>query len=369
MGSRKDAGRKPAGKKRGGKKRASRLLLIIAAAVPLLMIGGYMLYHTDNAWSRHVVSGGEKARQVLGGLKEKLRSLAPGSGDRLDLPQDRSPVPAAGPAGREKTARPRAITREPTPIPRQRPQPAATAEVVQITVRQAQRLARSLFQGRVATSSASPHSFWYSFTLDGARRRYPFDAVPGAVSISTVGLTGTFLKGQAGMVVFVKAEDSGGAQWTSSYVGATFFAGTPEQPGKLLGATAIQAPLGAVTRHEALDIEGDGVLELALEIESQGPGGYLFRDFALHSFTSGGTMVRWNTRTLEDGPGVPLDRATFRKVRFEDQDGDGTMEIVAQSGERRYAVNRDFTRTLKSERTLKTRVYRSLKGRFRLAKK
>jgi hypothetical protein len=363
-------GRKPA-KKKGKKKSASGNRLwpvMVALSIPAILVGGYLAYQSSAGFATWVDSTAGKASGVVANLLQGHEKGAADSSGETTVPADRRRTERRGPP--EPPAR--VVEKDPAPvaeIPRQQPKPAR-ASAVPLTVKKAQSLAVKLFGGRIAASTARPHGFWYAFSMDKPKKRYPYDVVPKTVFVSTVGLEGRFIKDTPGVAVFIKVEDPDGAQWTNSYIGTTLFSGTARKPGKILGSTAMQAPGGVVTRHEALDFEGDGDLELALEIESEAPGGYLMRDLALHSFTPGGTTVRWHARTLDDGPGVPLEEATFKNVQFVDADGDGNLDIRVESGKRQYDIARDMTRTLKQEKIVTTRVYRlSRGGKFRLAKR
>ena len=129
----------------------------------------------------------------------------------------------------------------------------------------------------------------------------------------------------------------------------------------------MQAPSGLVTRYEAIDVQGDGTAELVMEVESEAPGGYLFRDLAIHAFNSGGTRVLWSVRTLDDGPGVPTETARFKNVSFVDDDSDGILSINVDVGKRIYRVNKDFTRSLKTEKVISHKTFRLSRGKYRLA--
>ena len=375
------AGRKTRKLTKGGRKKGKRgakrsnLPVILAIVLPLALVGGYMLYHSNAGFASLIDKGVSKVGQLFSGLaseSDQMVEQAPAgkqpphgqdakrtvSARRPELPQlpDSIAVPDAG------------KERKPAEIPRQQIKTASSA-VVPVTVKQAQAVARLLFGGKIAGSNASPRSFWYSFRMQGGKKRYPYDARPVKVYISTVALQGTFVQGQTNSVVFVKVEDPDGTQWTSTYVGASLLAGRVGKPGRVLGSTALQAPRGGVTRHEAVDVQGDGVLELVMEIESEGPGGYLFRDLGLHGFTADGTQVLWNSRTLEDGPGVPLDVAEFKNVEFRDTDANGLLDIRVEAGRRTYTISDDFSRKFKGEKVMATTVYRQSKGRFKLALK
>lgn len=361
-------GKKPArkkGRKKGGGGRIWPVM--VALAIPAMLVGGYLAYQSNAKFATWVDGTASKVSGVVANLLEGHKKEAADSPD-TSVPEDRRQTERRAPPESPKPV----VEKKPAPvaeIPRQQPK-TALASVVPLTVKKAQALAVKLFGGRIAASTARPHGFWYAFSIDMPKKRYPYDVVPKTVFVSTTGIEGRFIKDTPGFVVFVKVENPDGAQWTNSYVGATLFAGTARKPGKVLGSTAMQAPGGVITRHEALDFEGDGDLELALEIESEAPGGYLMRDLALHSFTPGGTTVRWHARTLDDGPGVPLEEATFKNVQFIDADGDGNLDIRVESGKRQYDIARDMTRKLKKEKIVKTRVYRlSRGGKFLLAKR
>jgi len=238
-----------------------------------------------------------------------------------------------------------------------------------MSVRTAQEVVRRVFGGKVTTSLSAPAASWYTVTLDGSKARSPFAVAPGKVSISSSALQGRYAKGTDGFVVALKAEDPAGPEWTSTFVGVAHIAGTPGKPGKVLGISAIQAPHGSATRCEAVDLQSDGVLEILLEVESEAPGGYLFRDLAIHSFGGGSTRLLFETRTLDDGPGIPTDTARFRNVAVRDLDGDGNLEIVVDEGVRHFTVAADSTRKLKSEKITSTKTWRRNGSRYRVAAK
>jgi hypothetical protein len=358
---------------------ASKIPLAVAVLLPLLLVGGYLLVHgnariagyAEQAVQRVVDVCREGAGRVVDFFSRPEKGPVVVSRTGKEEPAARqAPAKKATARTGERKRNPRPATGKEAParqeIPRQVAAQSKPASVA-LTVRQAQNLATMIFSGRVAGSRSSPRSPWYSFELVRGRKHYPYDVRPVNVSIGTTALAGAFSKGSSGLVVLVKVEDPSGPEWSSTYVGATLISGTAGDPKKTLGSTAMQSPGGSVTRSEAVDIEGDGVLELALEVESEGPGGYLFRDFALHAFGGGGTTVKWSARTLEDGPGVPLETADFKNVGFEDRDGDGRKEIVVEEGKREFRIEDDFSRTLTKERILTTRTYRLLQGRFRVA--
>lgn len=362
-------GRKPAARKKRGKKskgRRSWWPIAIAVAMPALLVGGYMYYHSNPAFAEMVDRSGGKLRGFVGNLfeghdKGKLDVTAEPS-----RPQDQRKNPEALPVdGRQRPTEP---ALSPTEIPRQTSQ-AATSSLAPLTVKQAQHLATTLFGGKIRSSHSEPRNFWYDFKLEGAKKLYPFDTTPLQVSIATIALTGSFVAGANGQVLFVKVGNPAGEEWTNEYAGAVLLSGTPAEPGKVVGATAMQAPRAVITRYEALDIQHDGVLELVLEVESEAPGGYLFRDLAVHAFSGGGTRELWTARTLDDGPGVPLETARFKKVGFKDLDGDGVLDIEVQSGKRRYKIGKDFTRKLTREDAGAVRKFQFARGKFRLASK
>lgn len=367
------------GKVLGKKSANGRWRLLVAACVPAALVAGYMLYHGNEWFHRFIDNGAARVAPVWRNVSFVIRRYKEGNPEvsarspRSDTasgpaptfrayPDDGKPPPPAGlhkPAvtGHSRETPAKEAQKRHAVIPRQAP-PTAVVVEKGITVKQAQKLARHVFGGRISSSRAPRDSFWYHFVLDRAKKVWPYNVTPLKVDVSNVVLSGPFLKGTPGFVVFFRVEDPSGAQWTSTYVGATLLAGVVDSPGRTLGATAIQAASGTVTRREAVDLQNDGVAELVLEIESQGPGGYLFRDLAIHSFTGKGTVTRWRIRTLEDGPGVPLDTAEFRNVSFTDSDGDGTLEIIIEEGVRRYDLAKDFSRTLREERIVGRRTHR-----------
>ena len=354
--------KKPAAKgpRRKSKKKQKRGLLLPAAvfAICIAAVGGYMFHQANPSFSSSV-------KDKAGQARDYLTSLIPGSDNRVEVeaPRDRLPGDRQ-PAADSDTP----VKDMPVPIPRQQTRPGK-AKLAPVTVKQAQRLAVRLFGGKVVRSLTRPGAEWYEFVLQDTARRQPYDVTPKTVFVASTALAGTFVKGVNGFAVPIRVEDPSGPQWTSAYLGATLFAGTPPKPGKVLGSTAMQAPQGDVSRIEAIDFQPDGVLELALEVESAGPGGFLFRDLAVHSFGKGRTRALFTTRTLEDGPGVPLDVAEYKDVGFGDVDGDGALDIVVEEGKRHYRVHDDMTRTLTGETVVRTRTYRMSRGKFKVARK
>ncbi len=369
MTAAKTKGKKPAARKKSGKKAQGRRSLwpiAIALAVPALLVGGYMYYHSNPAFAEMVDRTAGKMRSFAGNLFEGHDKGELDVAVEPSRPEDQRQSPAAVPA--DSRRQPTQLQRDPAEIPRQTTA-AATSNLVPLTVKQAQQLAATLFGGKLRSSHSEPRGFWYDFKLEGAKKLYPFDTAPIQVSIATVALAGGFVASNEGHILFVKVVNPAGAEWTNEYAGAVLISGTPTAPGKVVGATAMQAPRAVVTRYEALDIQHDGVLELVLEVESEAPGGYLFRDLAVHAFSGGGTRELWTARTLDDGPGVPLETARFKHVAFKDLNGDDVLDIEVQSGKRRYEIRKDFTRKLTTEETVSVRKFQFSRGKFRLASK
>jgi hypothetical protein len=358
-------------KKKGGGR--SIWPMLIAVVVPCLLVGGYLLYQTNGAFTGVVDETSGKVKGLVGNLLEGHEKE---SADHITTP-DANPAmtrhittPDANPAMTRHNSTPDAnpaMTRRPADIPRQQKPVAAQGSMTPITVKQAQAAALAVFGGTIVNSKATAKAFWYDFELEGGKKRYPFDIKPRQVSVSTVALQSTFLAGRTGFVAFIRSQDPQAGQWVNEYAGAVLFSGTPSQPGSFQGATAMQAPSGLVTRYEAIDVQGDGTAELVLEVESEAPGGYLFRDLAIHAFNSGGTRVLWNVRTLDDGPGVPTETARFKNISFVDDDSDGILSINVDVGKRIYRVNKDFTRSLKTEKVIAHKTFRLSRGKYRLA--
>lgn len=361
--------KKPATKKgKTGKKPAARRSLwpvAIALMVPAVLVGGYMAYHSNPAFANMVDNTGGKVRGFVGNLFEGHDKGKASARDEA-RPKDERQQPVAGPTDRRHLP---ALADEKSPeIPRQTT-PMATSSLTPLTVKQAQKLATKLFGGEIKSSRTEPRAFWYDFVMTGGKKFYPFDTAPTQVSIATVALAGQFVKDIDGHLLFVKVVNPGGAEWTNEYAGAILLSGTLADPGKVVGATAMQAPRGVVTRYEALDVQRDGILELVLEVESEAPGGYLFRDLAVHAFSGSGTRMLWTARTLDDGPGVPLETARFKNVVFKDLDGDDVLDIEVEIGKRLYRIRDDFTRKLTVEQTVAVRKFQFTRGKFRLASK
>ncbi len=368
MSPAKKKGRKPAKKKGGKKGSGGRSLwpVAIALMVPALLVGGYMYYHSNPAFAEMVDRNGGKLRGFVGNIFEGHDKGKVEVARDPSRPADHRERNIKVPADRRK--QPALADDSPAEIPRQTTD-AATSTLAPLTVKQAQGLAGKIFGGKILKSKAEPRAFWYDFTLEGGKKLYPFDTTPNEISIATVALTGSFVKGIDGHLIFVKVLNPAGAEWTNEYAGAVLLSGSPAKPNKVIGATAMQAPRGVVSRYEALDVQGDGVLELVLEVESEAPGGYLFRDLAVHSFSAGGTRALWNARTLDDGPGVPLETARFKNVSFKDLDGDKVLDIEVEIGKRKYRILEDYTRKLIVEQHVTTKKFQFARGKFRLASK
>jgi len=381
----------------GGRTGSTRrvVLVALAALLPVAAVASYVGYHAspgfrtaaDRGWSgvQGLWSGADETAEKASDRADTAGSAGAGMPlDRppADVPPDRgghaagpkapqrdSVVPPARGAGdRAAGAGDRAAPSARGELPRQERKPAV-ARVSPMGVKAAQGLVRHVFGGRVADSRTQPGGSWYSFSMEGSRVRKPLGVAPGSVSLSTTALQGRFSAGADGFVVALKVHDPSSPEWTNTYVGALHLAGTPEKPGKVLGATAMQAPGGRATRCEAVDLDSDGLLEVLLEVESEGPGGYLFRDLGIHSFSGRTARVLFETRTLDDGPGVPTESASFRNVSVRDVDRDGEQEIVVEEGLRTYAVADDMTRTLTSEKITATRTWRKSGHRYRIADK
>jgi len=368
MTAAKKKGKKPVKKKGGKKGSGGRSIwpVAIALVVPALLVGGYMYYHSNPAFADIVDRNGGKLRGFVGNLFEGHDKSKVEVARDPSRPTDHRERNITVPADRRK--QPALAEENPAEIPRQTTA-VATSSLAPLTVKQAQQLATTVFGGEILKSHAEPRAFWYDFTLEGGKKLYPFDTTPSKVSIATVALAGTFIKGIDGHLLFVKVQNPAGAEWTNEYAGAVLLSGPLADPKRVIGATAMQAPRGVVTRYEALDVQRDGILELVLEVESEAPGGYLFRDLAVHSFSAGGTRVLWNARTLDDGPGVPLEMARFKNVSFKDVDDDEILDIEVEIGKRRYLIRDDYTRKLLAEDTVLVRKFQFTRGKFRLASK
>ncbi len=238
-----------------------------------------------------------------------------------------------------------------------------------LTLRQSQDLVAMVFGGEVVRSKVSKGRDWYEMTWNGGQKAAPFDVAPKSVTVSARALTGLFAQKHPGFIVFMNVSDPQGPEWTHTYLGAVLVAGTPDNPGRILGTTAMQAPRGRFTRREARDLDGDGTAELVLEIESQAPGGYVNRDLAIHKFGRSGTKILFSSRTLEDGPGVPTAEAKFKEITFQDTNKDGLDEIVVKEGVRSFDVDETLYRTQTGQKIHSTRTFRLNKGRYRVANK
>jgi hypothetical protein len=176
-----------------------------------------------------------------------------------------------------------------------------------------------------------------------------------------------FARNETGFVIPMRVTDPLGPQEISTYVGAVLYSGTPETPGKVRGLLAMEAAAGDVTRLEALDFDGDGVLELIMEVETQAAGGYQLRDLVVASFLHRPAKILWSARTLDDGPGALVEEATFRQVTFRENPETGKTDIQEEEGTRRYRIQKDLTRTRTEERIVKRRTLRLEGTRFRVA--
>jgi len=396
------------GGKGRGKGAGSRLPIALAIALPAVLVGGYLAYHASPWFAQNVdgaagkvkgwfSSGADTGPRVTQGTDPGV--VEPRSADSdepvfgepkgpaMDQPRDREPLvepsgESGGPDGLDPSVAPRAgagdardrggaAGKKPAPgaaLPRQVRKPVVSTEVP-VSARQAQKLASTLFGGKIVSAVSGRGEAWYTLKLTGGKKRYPYDVAPARVLVSTTALEGPFLKDGTGFVLFLRVEDPAGAEWTSSFVGATLFKGTPQAPGAVVGSTAMQAPSGRIIRKEALDTQGDGVAELVLEIESEGPQGTLFRDLGVHSFSAGGTVGRWTIRTLDDAPGLPSETAEFRNVKFRDRDGDGKLEIEVDNGRRTFRIKDDMSRDPAGEKIRSRTTYRLERGRYVTEKK
>lgn len=362
--------------KKGGH---SILPVLLALVLPAVAVGGYVLFRSSPETR-------ESVTQVWNSLTSKVRTNQkpqpqepPKRTDpRRAEPQviQKSPENAVVPE-RESPAAPISTPRpglRPLPevapevaIPRQQAKPAHSTEAA-IRVKSAAELASSYFSGKAEVKKTTARSPWYEFTLSGGKSRAPFRVRPVDVSVSTRVLQGPFKAGQEGFVALLRVTDPAGPEETSTVVGAVLFSGTPDQPGKVQSSVAMEAPQGTVTRLESLDFQKDGTLELVLEVESQAPGGYLFRDLLVASLATHPALVLWSARTLDDGPGALVESATFRQVSFEDEDRDGRVDILEVPGERQYRIQKDLSRTRLSEKLGKQKIYRLRGNRFKVAR-
>ncbi len=238
-----------------------------------------------------------------------------------------------------------------------------------LTLKQAQTVASRVFGGEVERSGLNRNREWYNLSWKGGQRAQPFDVAPREISVAARTLQGRFTKGKSGFVAFLSVSDPNAPEWTGTYLGAVLLTGTPEKPGRVVGATALQAPKGRFTRREARDLDGDGTAELVLEIESHSPGGYVQRDLAIHRYSRAGTQVLFTARTLEDGPGVPTQEARFKDVSFKDANKDGIDEIVVKEGVQSFEVDETLYRTPLEKKIVATRTFKLSKGRYRIASK
>jgi len=236
-----------------------------------------------------------------------------------------------------------------------------------VGVKAAAELAAGVFDGEAGVRESAPHASWYGFRLKEGKPRPPFKVQPTQVDVSTRAWKGRFMQDESGFVIPMRATDPLGPQEISTYVGAVLFSGTPEKAGKVRGLLALEAAAGEVTRLEALDFDGDGVLELVMEVETHAAGGYLLRDLVVASFLHRPAKILWSARTLDDGPGALVEEATFRQVTFREDPGTGKTDIHEEEGTRRYRIQKDLTRTRTEERIVNRRTHRLEGSRFRVA--
>jgi len=394
MASDKQKGKRPTPRpvKVRGKGGGARWPVFLAIALPAVLVGGFLAYHGSPWFSQRVDAAASRVRAWW--ASDSVKVQGPGSGQdpavaeprpgpngpvfgeptgpAMDQPLPTEPLvepPSPRAAGDRSSESKSAGAGKARPgsgekaLPRQAHTPAVTSETP-VSTKQAQRLAMSLFGGKVVSATSARGDRWYTVRLSGAKKRYPYDVTPARVQVSTTALSGPFLKQGTGFVVLLKVEDPSGPEWTSTFVGATLFKGTPKDPGAVVGSTAMQAPRGRIVRQEAVDTQGDGVAELVLEVESEGPQGALFRDLGVHSFSAGGTVGRWSVRTLDDAPGLPSETAEFRNVRFRDRNGDGKLEIEVENGRRTFKVKEDMSREPEGEKIVSRTTYRLDRGRY-----
>jgi hypothetical protein len=359
-----------AGRKKKGRGK-NRWPLLLALIIPIVAIAFYMVYQGNPSFSAAVDAKIDWLKGIASGESSGEQPETAPSVVASDRPIAVNERPTSE---RKPRVRPLPLPAEdvrdfPQPvIPRQEDKTASSA-TISLSVKQAQAVARKIFGGTVVASNTKPGGEWYELTLEGGKQRLPYAVAPVKVAVATSALTGEFVKGVKSMAVVLRVSDPSGPLWTSTFGGVTVLAGSATKPGRVLGASAMQAPRGRPTRFEGLDVQSDGTLEVVLELESDAPGGYLVRDLALHSFGAGTTKTLFSVRTLDDGPGVPLEEADFKTVGFSDFDQDGTLELVVAEGKRFYHIRGDLTRKLKREKTTGTRRFALKGGRFKLAEK
>ena len=207
------------------------------------------------------------------------------------------------------------------------------------------------------------------FRVNAGTELPSFEVTPVEAAVHKTAVLGAFDKGTNGFASFLSIHDPDGPEWKNTYVGVVRFDGTPLVPGEIRATAALEAPSGEVTRFEGLDVDSDGSLELLVEIQSEGSGGYLFRDLQVLSLGAHASKVLLGVRTLEDAPGLPSRDATVRQVLMLDTDGDGTVEASVTEYERVYEVHDDLTRSLATEREVREMAYRLDHGTFKLAEK
>ncbi len=370
MGAPKKARKSPARTRKKGKKGAKRRFgVVLAVMVPLVAVGAFLAYHSDSRFKDRVDEHVSDMRQWMASIGGNNASEKAQTASKQTSPTPQNAAPK-GPTGDFELPTLPDLPDSPQldPLPRQVREPAVSRDV-SVEVHAAQKMATALFGGSITASRAEPRAFWYRFEMKGTHATAPFPIQPGNVDISTVSHTGPFLKGVKGFVVFVRATDPGAPEGQGTYVGAALFAGTPENPGKVLRQTAMQASDGTITRHQTLDVQGDSILELVIEVESAATGGYQFRDLAVVDFGPSGTRFLWTARTLDDGPGALVDKAQFKRVEFVDTNADGRVEIQVERGKRTFRINKDFTRTLLKEESVSKRTYELAGSRFKVVAK
>lgn len=340
------------GSKGGSGRRPALVLAVIAAC--LVLVGVFLVYWSNPGIQSAIGNAGESARNAVEDAADAVARVVShdpveeGAGNKTDGDKPASRV-GAKPMEREKQdVLPKTSQGEQNekPAPVSPLEQAASThpiaipdpEIVDLTLRQAQKVALAAFGGSVSRTDIRKDEGLYDIVLATATARLPFAAPPVHVRVQKACVKGHFVSGRSGFLVFVDAVDPDGPEWTSEYAGVLVFDGPPEAPGNLMAMWAQQAPRARFTRQEVLDMDGDSRHDLVVEVEYSAAGGYTYRDLDVISFAKGKASSRFSVRTLEDGAGIPLEVVSFKDVKLVDNDKDGKMELSIGEGKRHYKI-------------------------------
>jgi hypothetical protein len=271
----------------------------------------------------------------------------------VEEPQKAAPKVAAKVAKLDRESASEAkTTRTPKPREEVAKEPDKTpVRTSSLTRKQAAALVEAMFGGKANADGEFEGRLL--FTLDGGKPSGPFGVTPGRVEIAARVHKGPFIKeGHRAFVVLVAAEDPEGPTWENRFVGAWVFPGSPRDPGKPGAAFALDAAQGWFRRAQALDVDGDGTVELLSEIEYSGQGGLLMREASVRHLGAEEQRALWTQKTLDDAPGQGAESATLAEFTLEEgHAGKGVLLNVTHK-KVNYKVNAALERTRLGEEVL-----------------